>query len=537
MMAQTVDIATKTALITDLDNTLFDWADLWYKCFSAMLDEIVRISGVRREILIPEIRAIHQKYGTSEYSFLIEELPSLRPLLKGKQATQMFAPAIEAYREQRRQNLRLFPTVAETLLKIKGRGTRIIGYTESMAFYSNYRIRRLGLDGVLDYVFCPEDHVLPAGLTPEKLRAYPASHYELRYTKQLFTPKGSKKPDTVVLNAIISDLGLAKSDCVYVGDNLAKDVAMAADCGVEDVWAKYGQAHKRPEYKLLQDVTHWTPEEVDHEQKIKARSTHTLVKSFSEILDHFSFGDFHMERPKLSDENKKQIIDIWKTIVGVQQHFNDIEMRIRSMFVTVLVALIASIGFLMDKKLAFPVGIFNVQFATIVPLVGAVATYLFYFVDRYWYHRLLVGSVNHAIEIEKKYRDDIPELSLSDAIGKESPYKPRGITRFVAWLVVSDRRYRETGNLHSNAKIELFYKPVIFLLLAATVAIALMGSSKRPAEPAGRVGALAGWSMFDDSKSPPSARNVRAQPSESAVMTSFPSIISNLVDPFVSSSQ
>ncbi len=62
---------------------------------------------------------------------------------------------------KRRKHLVLYPTVAETLLKIKGRGTRIIGYTESMAFYSNYRVRRLGLDGVLDYVFCPEDHVLP----------------------------------------------------------------------------------------------------------------------------------------------------------------------------------------------------------------------------------------------------------------------------------------------------------------------------------------------------------------------------------------
>jgi phosphoglycolate phosphatase-like HAD superfamily hydrolase len=192
-----VTLLKKTALITDLDNTLFDWVDLWYKCFSAMLNEIVRISGLPRETLIPEIRAVHQKYGTSEYSLLIEELPSLRPLLKGRPATEIFASAIEAYREQRRQNLNLFPTVAETLLKIKGRGTRIIGYTESMGFYSNYRIRRLGLDGVLDYVFCPEDHVLPPGLTPEKLRAYPAPHYELRYTKQLFTPKGSKKPKTI----------------------------------------------------------------------------------------------------------------------------------------------------------------------------------------------------------------------------------------------------------------------------------------------------------------------------------------------------
>ncbi len=180
---------------------------------------------------------------------------------------------------------------------------------------------------------------------------------------------------------------------------------MALDCEVEDVWAEYGQAHKRPEYKLLQDVTHWTPEEVKREQQIKAREhvhpTHTLANSFSQILDHFEFKDFHDERPKLTDENKKQIIDIWKTIVGVQQHFNDIEMRIRAMFVTIILALFASVGFLMDKKLSFVVWVFNVQFATLVPLIGVLGACLFYFMDRYWYHRLLLGAVNHAIGIEK----------------------------------------------------------------------------------------------------------------------------------------
>jgi FMN phosphatase YigB (HAD superfamily) len=287
----------KTALITDLDNTLFDWVELWLNCFSSMLDSIVEISGISREQLIPEIRAVHQKHGTSEYSFLIEELPSLLPILKGRKATDVFEASISIYRKKRRENLQLFPSVAETLLKLKGSGTRIVGYTESMAFYSNYRIRRLGLDGVLDYVFCPEDHTLPDGLTESDLRNYPASHYELKYTKQQFTPKGSKKPDTKVLDAIISDLKLKKSDCVYVGDNLMKDVAMAVDCGVDDVWAKYGQAHKRPEYRLLVDVTHWTPEEVEREQKIKEREhvhpTHVLNEKFSELLDLFEFKDFH----------------------------------------------------------------------------------------------------------------------------------------------------------------------------------------------------------------------------------------------------
>jgi FMN phosphatase YigB (HAD superfamily) len=404
----------KNVLITDLDNT---WVDLWYKCFSAMLEELVRISEVSRERLISEIKAVHQKHGTSEYSFLIEELPSLRPSLRGRPATEVYASAIEIYRQQRRQHLVLFPTVAETLLKIKGRGTRIIGYTESMGFYSNYRIRRLGLDGVLDYVFCPEDHLLPSGMNAEQLRAYPASHYELRYTKQHFTPKDSKKPVVVVLNAIIEDLGLAKEQCVYVGDSLHKDIAMALDCGISDVWAEYGQAHQRSEYDLLKQVTHWSPEEVLREARTRARKdihpTHSLPTSLSEILTYFEFSNFQVQKPKLSDENRKQIIDVWRTIVGVQQHFNDIEMRIRAMFVTIILALFAALGFLLDKKVSVPIGSFDVQFSIILLLVGAFGTYLFYFMNRYWYHRLLVGAVKHGINIEKKYREEIPELSLS----------------------------------------------------------------------------------------------------------------------------
>ncbi|EIU6859187.1 HAD family hydrolase [Pseudomonas aeruginosa] len=286
----------KTTVITDLDNTLFDWVELWLNCFSAMLDEIVRISGVPKEVLIPEIAAVHQKHGTSEYSMLIEELPSLEKVLSGRPAVDVFASAVQAYRDQRRKYLVLYPGVAETLQELKARGTRIIGYTESMAFYSNYRVKRLGLDGVLDFIFCPADHVLPEGVSVDDLRYYPAEHYSLQYTVQHFTPKGSKKPDAKVLEAIVNDLGLTKSECIYIGDSLMKDIAMAADCGIENAWAKYGQAHSRKEYRLLQDVTHWTPEEVAREQRIRARvdvhPDHTLEVGFSELLDIFVFRKF-----------------------------------------------------------------------------------------------------------------------------------------------------------------------------------------------------------------------------------------------------
>jgi hypothetical protein len=176
------------------------------------------------------------------------------------------------------------------------------------------------------------------------------------------------------------------------------------------------------------------------------------------------------DEPVLTDEKRKQIIEIWKTVVEVQQHFNDIGMRIRSAFVTILLALFASIGFLLDKKLSLEVGPINLQFAILVPLFGVLGTLLFYFIDRYWYHRLLVGAVKHGISIETKYKKEMPELSLTEAIGKESPYKPRlWVVRWLAKRVVTHEKYHETGQLHSDAKIELFYKSVVLALFLTTI--------------------------------------------------------------------
>ena len=85
----------------------------------------------------------------------------------------------------------------------------------------------------------------------------------------------------------------------------------------------------------------------------------------------------------MEEQQRTQIIEIWKTIVEVQRHFNDIAMRIRSMFITILLALFAAIGFLLDKKPSFEISDYNIQFATILPLFGIFGAWLFYFIDRY----------------------------------------------------------------------------------------------------------------------------------------------------------
>jgi phosphoglycolate phosphatase-like HAD superfamily hydrolase len=264
-----------------------------------MMRKVVEISGIPFDELKPEIRKVHQRHGTSEYSFLLEELPSLSRKLGGKSAAQVFQPAIEAYQVERRRKLALYPTVAETLLKIKGTGAAVVGYTESMAFYSNYRVRRLGLDGVFDFMFSPKDHDIPESISLEDVRKYPASHYEFRYTKQERTPKDSLKPDATVLLKIIEDLGVDKSECVYVGDSPTKDVAMAQDAGVADVYARYGKAQHTDAYTLLREVTHWSDADVEREKRIGEREVQpstTLESNFGDVLSHFHFGEWNGQR-------------------------------------------------------------------------------------------------------------------------------------------------------------------------------------------------------------------------------------------------
>jgi len=278
----------KEILITDVDNTLFDWVDIWYRSFSAMLKKLCEILNVDPEDLYPSISEVHQKYGTSEYSFLLEELPEVRKVFSGN-AIENVQPAIDAFREARREALSLYPSVMATLTELKQKGLTIVAYTESQEFYTNYRFRKLGLDNVIDYLYSPPDHT-PKNKNTAKVRLYPTSNYSMAKTITKNTPAKELKPNPDILLSIVAELGFSPDKAIYVGDSKMKDIAMAQEAGVEDAWAAYGQAHHGPEYDLLKKVTHWTPEMVQREQSINNSGnthispTHVLKRQFSEII-------------------------------------------------------------------------------------------------------------------------------------------------------------------------------------------------------------------------------------------------------------
>jgi phosphoglycolate phosphatase len=278
-------------VITDLDNTLYDWFAAWHSAFRAMLDEIIRISGIPEESLIPEIKAVHERYGTSEYAFLIEELPSLRAKHPGADLRRVYYDAIEAYRHTRRGSLALYAGVHDTLVSMARAGTMLVGYTESRWYYTRRRLKKLGLDTLLNYVYSPPDHELPR--SRDEIRSLGPEEYELGKTDHQILKEGELKPNPAVLLGIITQLGGVRSNTIYIGDDLVKDISMAKDAGVTAVWAEYG-SHKDERYDLLRRVTHWTTGAVELQRtaSLTQHQPDLTIRRFDELLTRYTFTGY-----------------------------------------------------------------------------------------------------------------------------------------------------------------------------------------------------------------------------------------------------
>jgi phosphoglycolate phosphatase len=285
----------RSVLIVDVDNTLFDWVHVWYAAFSAMFDELVRLSGITPERLLPAIRAVHQKVGTSEYAFLIGGVPMLAPAAGSVPLLDYYAPAVAAYRAARQQALEFYPGVEPFLEELRKHGTLVVCYTESLAYYTQYRFRKLGLDSLVDYLYSPADHPLPEGVSREEIRYYSPEHYQLEHTVHRVTPAGEMKPNPMILRSILADLDISAGQAIYVGDNLHKDVWMAQQAGVLDAHAAYGAKHDSKEYALLRQVSHWTEADVARERQLDTEggvAPSITLQRLGDLTEHVEFEAF-----------------------------------------------------------------------------------------------------------------------------------------------------------------------------------------------------------------------------------------------------
>jgi FMN phosphatase YigB (HAD superfamily) len=272
-------------LITDLDNTLYDWVTYFANSFSAMVRTLATVIAVPEETLLDEFKVVHQRYGNSEQPFAIFELPSVREAFPGASGEDLLVCLdlpLQAFRSTRAEHLRLYPTVESTLRALQRMGVTIVAHTEAIAVHSHYRLLRLGIVDYFRHIYALEGYLEPHP-NPER-----AAELEPKPGFISTIPKSERKPNPELLLDICKRERVSPSEAWYVGDSLTRDISMAERAGVTGVWARYGTKYDKKLWDILVRITHWTDEDVRREAELRELFCDVqpdyIIDSFDDLL-------------------------------------------------------------------------------------------------------------------------------------------------------------------------------------------------------------------------------------------------------------
>lgn len=275
-------------IVTDLDNTLYDWVAYFVPSFYAMVDKAVDLIGCDRELLLDDFRDVHRRHHDSEHPFALLETRIVRERFGGltrPQVEERLNEAFHAFNSTRKATLRLYPGVEEALQRIRSMGIRLVAHTESKLTGVVDRLTRLNIADNFDAIFCIERPTFDESLSGRRWNRL--DNFPMQKVREL--SHHQRKPDPTVLAEICRSSKVGPDATMYVGDSLTRDVLLARRAGVFAVWAKYGTNNDPAIYDRLVRVSHWTTADVERERELRTQAGQlvpdlVLERGFDELL-------------------------------------------------------------------------------------------------------------------------------------------------------------------------------------------------------------------------------------------------------------
>ncbi|MEY4631007.1 MAG: hypothetical protein RIQ81_1127 [Pseudomonadota bacterium] len=259
----------RTALIvTDIDNTVFDWVTYYVRSFSALLREVEGVTGISYARLAAESQEVFTRHGSIEYPFLIQELPSVVAHY-GDDIDLMLTEAVDrgrrVFMKTAEAHLRPYDSVVETLVKIRADypDVPLVALTDAPRYVAMWKLNKLGLLPYFNAVYGLADPRIPTCERNGRVKVDP--EILLKHLQQVnfgfkgrirILPDDYEKPGTRGLKTVLMDYSLDedpahRQSVLWIGDNLRKDVGLGQRLGVRTAWAKYGVLTNEELYREL----------------------------------------------------------------------------------------------------------------------------------------------------------------------------------------------------------------------------------------------------------------------------------------------
>jgi len=280
MLASRQSSAMRTAvLVTDLDNTLYNWKDFYAPSFRAMVHALSRELSLDENSLLDDFKRTYSDVESLEYSWSAQALPAVARLPESERQ-RLVHIAMVAFGRAARRNLSLYDGVRETLAWASSVGLVIVGLTNSPVGLAEWRLGQLGVGR---YFYNLAGWEGPDALSTATLGAASVARRRPRWGIRRVPwglAQSELKPSPLGLERIVKELEVCPSEVCVIGDSLRKDVAVALKVGAIGVWARYGRACKPRNLDTLRRITHWSEEGQTQEPAVQPTF---VVDSFSEL--------------------------------------------------------------------------------------------------------------------------------------------------------------------------------------------------------------------------------------------------------------
>jgi len=261
-------------ILTDLDNTLYNWLDYFAPSFRAMVHALCKKIGISEEALIEDFKRIYREKRFIEYSFSVQELGICRGRSK-EEIGNLIRVAKGAFSRVRRKRLQLYPGVEETLLWAHKKKIPVIGVTNTSVFQGERRLCRLRIDGLFYGLAGWEGHDVP--------EEYEEKEYSSKILRKWFLRFDELKPSAKGYLRILKELKVPPKVVYIVGDSLERDVVPALQIGANAIWAKYGQEVEPKNFQTLCLIT-YRDQEKNSNMYEKAPTIPTVtINNFGEL--------------------------------------------------------------------------------------------------------------------------------------------------------------------------------------------------------------------------------------------------------------
>jgi FMN phosphatase YigB (HAD superfamily) len=265
-------------LITDVDNTLFDFGLYAEAGLTALVPAASQLLGMSPLDVAEELKAAYRIYNSVETPWAFEHMASIRhqPESEQRRIARVLAGA---YWAGASRDMRPYEGVVETMSALWRSGTAIVAVSDAPIWEAWRKLRQLGLfqyfAGIVA-VGSLKRRPSPAALKVEDVPEYRApSRSPLRFYRLLGDE--DRKPSPEAYRRVLEEIPLPLSDVVVVGDSPLKDLVPARELGISAYWAEYGERNRHLEY-LLPRITPFEPPEAIESQAEAARPFPTLKK-------------------------------------------------------------------------------------------------------------------------------------------------------------------------------------------------------------------------------------------------------------------